>query len=945
MPAPEELRQLVARYSSRRGAHGSAAYDETRLERELLAPFLGLLGWEMGSGQGHAEVVHEEQLRVDYTFRIGGARKLFLQIERPSVDIVTDGVPAYQLRRFAWSAGLPLSILTNFEHLAVYDARIRPHKDDRASVARVLLLAYGEYTERWEEMAGLLSREAILHGSLDRFAASAKRKRGRAPFGDAFLTDIEEWRKLLADSIARHDRELDQREVNGAVQVALDRIVFLRIAEDRGIEPYGRLRDAAKEAGIHGRLGQLSWHVDEKYSSGLFHSQGEQPRGPEAPDRLTSRLMVEDEPLRRILGELYYPESPYELSVVPVEILGQVYERFLGKQIKLTARGADVEEKPLVRKAGGVFYTPAHIVDFIVANTLAPLLMDKKPGPRGGASRVRVLDPACGSGSFLIAAYQFLLDWHRDRYIEEGPGRHPRELRQAAGGAWVLTIDEKKRILVNGIFGVDIDEQAVEVTRLSLLLKVLEGESAQTLERQLELFRERALPDLSSNIRCGNSLVGTDWRGSAITRIDDETSFSVNPFDWRAEFRSIFEARGGFDVVVGNPPYVSLQSGFIAPDLQRYLETHYASYERITDHFALFLERALSLMADGGCCGMIVPSTLMGNLSFTRLRELLLRRTSMTRVVHMGDGVFRDAVVPTCIVTMGKPHRSRNLVRVITNVEDLAGARFDSADVRQSRLLAEPHFIFNVHASDAVDELLKTVTASSVPLGTLLDIKEGIKTGDDAVFLSDRRIGPRSRKVLKGRDVDQYAILPARRYVEYDPDRLSRPQAPDHFEVPEKLLVRRVGDRLVAAYDESQHYCVHTLYTARARRESACSLKFLLALLNSRVLHFVYRKTNPQKGKVFPEVRIYSLNNLPVPSLSTPARREQAERIGELADRAVAAATSLASAASPRDRDVHGRELAAAREELDARMYRLFGLSAGQVAAVERFCDGVRVRS
>src|SRR3990172_3637242 len=158
MPAPEELRQLVARYSSRRDAHGSAAYDETRLERELLAPFLGLLGWEMGSGQGHAEVVHEEQLRVDYTFRIGGARKLFLQIERPSVDIVTDGVPAYQLRRFAWSAGLPLSILTNFEHLAVYDARIRPHKDDRASVARVLLLADGGDAGRGGGRAGLLSR-------------------------------------------------------------------------------------------------------------------------------------------------------------------------------------------------------------------------------------------------------------------------------------------------------------------------------------------------------------------------------------------------------------------------------------------------------------------------------------------------------------------------------------------------------------------------------------------------------------------------------------------------------------------------------------------------------------------------------------------------------------------------------------------------------------------
>jgi adenine-specific DNA-methyltransferase len=308
----------------------------------------------------------------------------------------------------------------------------------------------------------------------------------------------------------------------------------------------------------------------------------------------------------------------------------------------------------------------------------------------------------------------------------------------------------------------------------------------------------------------------------------------------------------------------------------------------------------------------------------------------VTRVVHMGDGVFRDAVVPTCVVTMRKPHRPRNLVRVITEVEDLPGGRFEATDIRQSRLLAEPHFAFNVHASEAVDEILEAVTASSVRLGTLLDIKEGIKTGDDAVFLSDSSAGPRSRKVLKGRDIDRYVIHPARRYVDYDPDRLSRPQRPEHFEVPEKLLVRRVGDRLVAAYDGAQHYCVHTLYTARPRTEGAYPLKFLLALLNSRLLQFVYRKTNPQKGKVFPEVRIYALNGLPVPTLSTPSHRARADRIAEFADRALEAAASLASAASPRDRDIHDRRLASASEELEAEVYRLFDLSADQVAAVER---------
>lgn len=947
MTAPKALAQLVERYAAQRNAYLSPAYNETQLRRELLDPLFRLLGWDIENTQGFAEaykdVVHEDHLRIgestkapDYAFRIGGTRKFFLEAKRPSVDISTDNAPAYQLRRYAWSAGLSLSVLSNFEQFAVYDTRIRPHKDDRASVARVLLVRYSEYVDRWDELANVFSRSALLRGAFDRFSDSTRLKRGTVRFDDAFLNDIEEWRKLLAQTIARENRALTQREVNSAVQLTLDRIVFLRIAEDRGIEPYGRLRDAAGEVDVYERLTRLFHQADDKYNSGLFHFRDD-PHAAESPDRLTPSLTVDDKSLSRILRDLYYPDSPYEFSVVSLDVLGNIYERFLGKQITLTARGASIEEKPLVRKAGGVFYTPTHIVNFIVANTLGPLLKDKKPGPRGGASQVRILDPACGSGSFLIGAYQFLLAWHRDRYMEDGPQKHRRELCQTPRGGWALTIDEKKRILVNSIFGMDIDEQAVEVTKLSLLLKVLEGESAHTLERQLRLFHERALPNLSANIRCGNSLVGTDWYGAALTRLDGDTAFSVNPCDWHTEFRTVFEKSTGFDVILGNPPYVSLQSGFIAPDLQSYLEEHYGSYERITDYFALFLERAHTLLADGGSCGMIVPSTLLGNLSFTRLRGFLLKATSFTNLVQLGDGVFRDAVVPTCILTTRKPSKSKALIRVITDVEDLEAGKFESTCVRQSRFLAEPNFLFNLGASDQVDAILKQATSESFPLGTILNIKEGIKTGNDSAFLSDKRQSLKSRKVLKGRDIEPFAVLPANRYIEYDPTRLSRPQSPQHFEVPAKILVRRVGDRLVAALDEAQHYCVHTLYTARKIGESQHSLWFLLALLNSRLVNFVYRKTNPQKGKVFPEVRIYSINNLPVRTIDTPSLQRRADLIADLARRAASTASMLASADSPHDREVYGRQFAAVRDQVDSEVYALYGLTPKQVAEVEKF--------
>jgi hypothetical protein len=357
--------------------------------------------------------------------------------------------------------------------------------------------------------------------------------------------------------------------LNYAVQVTIDRIIFLRMCEDRGVEPYGQLQKLQSEPDIYPNLLDLYRKADDRYNSGLFHFHAEKDRS-EAPDTLTPSLAIDDKPLRDILHGLYYPDCPYEFSVLSAEVLGQVYEQFLGKVIRLTAgHRAIVEDKPEVRKAGGVYYTPSYIVEYIVKQTVGRLLEGKKPKQ---AARLRILDPACGSGSFLLGAYQLLLDWHRDRYLEEGPKKHTEELYQGSGGVWRLTTAEKKRILLDNIYGVDIDAQAVEVTKLSLLLKVLEGESEQTLQSQLQLFHERALPDLSRNIQCGNSLIDPDfYDGQQMHLFDEEERYRINVFDWEAAFPWLKET-GGFDVVIGNPPYIGFH-GFA--DKKQYLKKHY----------------------------------------------------------------------------------------------------------------------------------------------------------------------------------------------------------------------------------------------------------------------------------------------------------------------------------------------------------------------------------
>src|SRR3989338_5096702 len=545
MTAPKEILELIERFDNNRESYRSGTYNETQLRREFVDPFFGILGWDVNNKNGYAEaykdVIHEDSIKIggltkapDYCFRIGGVRKFFVETKRPSVNLKDDISPAFQLRRYALSAKLPLSILTDFEEFAVYDCRVKPNKTDKASTARIMYVGNcAEFTQHWDEIASIFSRDAVLKGSFDRYAESSKAKKGTAEVDTAFLKEIESWRDALARSLALRNPELSQRDLNFAVQRTIDRIIFLRICEDRGIERYGQLMSLQNGNRMYERLCELFYRADERYNSGLFHFQKEKSRA-EPPDTLTIGLIIDNKPLKDIIKNLYYPDSPYEFSVLSADILGQVYEQFLGKVIRLTeGHRAVVEEKPEVRKAGGVYYTPTYIVDYIVKNTVGQLVNSKIQNPKSkikditpkDISKIRILDPACGSGSFLLGAYQYLLDWHRDWYIANSPekwatGRSPAlyqsgksEVRSPKSETdnWRLTTAERRRILLNNIYGVDIDPQAVEVTKLSLLLKVLEGESEQTIVKQLKMFHERALPDLGNNIKCGNSLIGTDF--------------------------------------------------------------------------------------------------------------------------------------------------------------------------------------------------------------------------------------------------------------------------------------------------------------------------------------------------------------------------------------------------------------------------------------------------
>ncbi len=332
MSLPKEIARLIDKFSQHIESYRSSQYNEAQLRTEFLDPLFKALGWDMENAEGLAEaykdVVHEDAIRIggavnapDYCFRIGGTRKFFLEAKKPSVDISGETSAAYQLRRYAWSAKLPLSILSDFEEFAVYDCRVKPTKTDSAATARVFYCRFNEFPEKWDWISSIFSKAAVLKGSFDKYAEDNKTKRGTAEVDDDFLATIERWRTELAKNLALRNGRLSQRELNFAVQRIIDRAIFLRICEDRGIELYGRLLALTNGPDIYRKLCEVFEDGDSKYNSGLFYFKPEKGRH-ELADEITLGLDIDDKLLRDLLRGLYYPESPYEFTVFSADILG-----------------------------------------------------------------------------------------------------------------------------------------------------------------------------------------------------------------------------------------------------------------------------------------------------------------------------------------------------------------------------------------------------------------------------------------------------------------------------------------------------------------------------------------------------------------------------------------------------------------------------------------------
>ena len=990
----QKLRELVERFRYNLDVYKKSAYNEAQVRREFIDPLFEALGWDVSNKQGFAEqykeVVLEDTIKVgrstrapDYSFRIGGQRKFFVEAKKPAVNIKEDVSPAYQLRRYAWSAKLPLSVVTDFEEFSVFDCRIKPNPNDKPGVGRIAYYTFEEYldSDTFDAIYDVFSKEAVLKGGFDKYAESTKGKKGTAEVDSEILKEIESWRELLAKNIALRNPDVSIYELNYAVQKIIDRIIFLRICEDRAIEPYGQLQTKAESGDVYTHLLNHFKLAESKYDSGIFDFD---------TDRITPGLRIDDRVLKTIIQSLYYPKSPYEFSVLGVEILGNVYEQFLGKVIRLTAgHQAKVETKPEVKKAGGVYYTPQYIVDYIVKNTVGKLVEGNGKTPEEIAA-IKILDPACGSGSFLIGAYTYLLRYHLDWYTNNNPKKHKEAVFQVRENEWYLTTAEKKRILLNNIFGVDIDPQAVEVTKLSLLLKVLEHESRESIDQQVKLGLEGALPNLEGNVKCGNSLIGPDFYGTGQqeTLFDEEEMRRVNVFDWEDErkgFGGIMN-RGGFDVVVGNPPYVRQE---LLTEQKEYFKTHYHVYQGTADLYAYFIEKGVSLLSSEGLFSIIVANKWM-RANYGKTLRQWLKTKRIKEIVDFGDlSVFKSATTYPCImrISNGEPRSTFE----VTQVKTLEFPDLETYVDEHSYLVSQKDLNDNGWSlvNEVMQALLKKLQAVGVPLGEYVDgrIYYGIKTGLNKAFVidagtHDRLIAedPKSAEVIKpflvGKDIKRYTHPDVKRYLILFEKGVTNKEAPGYrnkwawleerypaiarhlkpfekegekrydkgdywwelracnyyaeFEKP-KIIVPDISLRGNFTMDKGKFYCVNTTYII------SNADKYLLGILNSNLITFFYKSiASTYRGGYLRFIYQYMVE-LPIRTIdfANPAEKAQHDKLVALVDNMLELQKKYHEARMEQDKELYERQIKMVDTQIDRLVYELYGLTEEEVKVVE----------
>jgi type I restriction-modification system DNA methylase subunit len=801
-----KLQRIRAELSAR-----GATYTEEETKKDLILPLFRALGWDVNNDRSY-EVTAEEAVsrgRVDYGFRIDGRTKFFVEA-KPLGENLEDPDRLRQTIGYGYGKSVTWTVLTNFERTLILNSDVK-----EANPARSVFidLPAADYLNRFDQL-WLLSKPACVDSKLDREAERWGRITRRQPVGKQLLEDLMTFRLELSKDILRLNHssfDAVSGSLDETVQRLLNRLIFIRVTEDREMEePALRPLERDRRPGLLLRgLRQIFREFDRNYDTRLF--------APHAVDE----VKVDEEVLRSVIRGLYETHDgsvTYDFAAIDADVLGVMYEQYLGLILRRTPKRTALKGGVAHRKEQGIFYTPVRVVDYIVRESIAVAIQRRNGRPEN----VRIVDPACGSGSFLLRAYDVMRELRRPT---EGKGTQAK-FDQELGGELFAT---RVAILKENLFGVDLDPQAVEIAQLNLMIRAAES-------------RHR-LPTLENNVRVGNSIVS-------------DRSVDGAAFDWLHGFPDAFAA-GGFDVVVGNPPWV--QSKFIQSEFKEYYGKNYENARRQYDLFTLFVERGFALLNVGGVLGFILPDRFLANPDYRVFRQWLLDKSQIRRIVPMGEGIFEGVEMPSCIVIIQKPKAARPRNTELVEIAD--GLDSEPRTVKQSRLASGGDLVFSAVFSDVnTTALTSSVEVGSTPLGELVTNARGVEIGKAHPAISSTS---GDVPFLIGADIGRYEIR-GRHWLKLGHPGISpKDYKPPDIYRGEKILIRKTGSGINAVLDRDD-YAIQVIYIFKPR-SPATDLRAILGILNSKLMAFYYFSKFGQRDRgVFPHLTQNKVLGLPI---------------------------------------------------------------------------------
>jgi len=887
--AKQQIQKLIEKYQRIAKEGKIKSYNEAQTRNEFIEPLFGFLGWDMRNLTTDNEVTTEENVsggRVDLAFRLGNIPVMFLEAKALKVDL-DEWKWAEQAIHYSWNKSVTWAVLTDFEAIKIFNAEIPPKNITQNLFIEIKWL---DFINRFDQL-WLLSKESfekrLLYKEAEKWGKLTKRKQ----VNEKLFEDLMAWRTSLTREFKKKNNLINE-ELDEGVQRILDRLIFIRTAEDRKIEP--NVLQAiyrSEKSGLYRQLVKAFRNFDEAFNSKLF-----------AP-HYCEEWKADDKVIAEIIKGLYETKDSYryDFSVISADVLGGMYEQYLSY-----VQGRKSEEKSKSkRKSHGIYYTPKYIVEFIVKETLGEVLKKTKPKD---ISKIKVLDPACGSGSFLIAAY--------DKILEHLTKQNPQ-----------TSLFAEFNILKENIFGVDLDAQAIEIAQLNLLLKVLS--------------QKTRLPELEHNLSSGNSLVsgnaeklekyfGKEWR-------------EQKPFNFEEEFKEVFE-QNGFDVIIGNPPYVFARGGHFDEKTKQYYYENFplASYQLNT--YLLFIDRAFRLLKKDGYFGFIIPNTWLTIDTFSPLRKFLLEETTNLQIINIFDKVFGEANVDTCLLIFkkGKP----NTVRLV----EFREGKLEMIGDFPTALFKKNNYIINIALAKNKDSLqiLKKIESKSKRLDEIAVIKNGLKAyevgkgnppqkkemKEQNIYWSKKQRDKTYLKFLKGKDILRYGLNWRSGYLKYG-DNLAAKRDKKIFTSP-RILIRQIPSKPPYCFN-----CIYleNIYLNEQSTNNILDFKnvnplFVLGVINSRLISFWFQyKLDKFQRNTFPRILVKEVAMIPILNVN----QFEQEKIAKKAQTMIELHKELQ--ATPANTDKYNllkREIENLDHEIDETIYKLYGLNNKEIKIIEK---------